>query len=90
MASVLIPSQLRPDAAGAAQLWVHGETVGEVLLELSRLHPALGRKVLDERGGVRRHVAVFVGDEDVRALDGLQTRCGERTEITLIPALAGG
>jgi len=90
VATVLIPSQLRPDAAGAARLGVPGRTVGEVLRELARMHPALGRKLLDERGGVRRHVAVFLGDEDVRALQGLDTPCAAASELALVPALAGG
>jgi adenylyltransferase/sulfurtransferase len=90
MATVLIPSQLRPDAGGAAQLVLPGATVGEVLSALARRHPALGRKVFDDQGGVRRHVAVFLGDEDIRALEGLETRCGERAELLLVPALAGG
>jgi molybdopterin synthase sulfur carrier subunit len=90
MATVLIPSALRPDAAGADRLSIPGGTVGEVLRELARLHPVLGRKVLDERGGVRRHVAVFLGDDDVRGLEGLATRCADRAEISLVPALAGG
>ena len=90
MATVLIPSQLRPDVGGAARLIVFGGTVGEVLGALARQHPALGRKVLDERGEVRRHVVVFLEDEDIRALDGLATACPDRAELSLVPALAGG
>jgi molybdopterin synthase sulfur carrier subunit len=90
MATVLIPAACRADTDGAARVDVAGSTVGEVLAGLGARFPALGARLLDARGAPRRHVAVFVRDEDIRSQQGLETPCGEREELLLVPALAGG
>ncbi|MEN9796924.1 MAG: hypothetical protein RL653_620 [Pseudomonadota bacterium] len=90
MATVLIPAACRADAGGAARVDVPGTTVGQVLEALATKFPALGARLLDARGAPRRHVAVFVRDEDIRSQQGLETPCGEREELLLVPALAGG
>lgn len=65
-------------------------TVGAVLDAVVAAHPAVGRRVRDETGAVRRHVNVFVGADNVRRLDDVDTVVPEGVELTLLPAVSGG
>jgi len=67
-----------------------GTTVGAVLDELAARFPAVGRRVRDEQGAVRRHVNVFVGMDNIRDLDGQDTPVGDGTEVSILPAISGG
>ncbi|HET6295469.1 MAG TPA: ubiquitin-like small modifier protein 1 [Kribbella sp.] len=90
---VKLPTVLRPFAGGAEQVDVAaaGEpTVGAVFAELERQHPALRRRLTDEQGVLRRHVNVFLGDDNVRDLDGLETRLSDGAELLILPSVAGG
>lgn len=87
--AVRIPTQLRPLAGGASELTVDGETVGEVLHALETAHPGFADRLFDENGGLRRFVNVFLGEEDVRFLDGLNTPVGNHG-LSIVPAVAGG
>jgi molybdopterin converting factor small subunit len=89
MPTVLVPTALRKLTSNQAEIKVAGATVGEVLRNLASLHPSLGGQIL-ENGKVRGFVNVFVGDEDIRFLDGDATSVKEDDEVTLIPAIAGG
>ena len=88
--TIAIPAPLRDLAGGRSEVEAEGATVGEVLRQLARDHPRLGERLLDEGGRVRRHVGVFLGEVELRELDGLSTpvRAGDR--IWLVPAIAGG
>jgi len=90
MATVRIPTQLRPLAEGAAEVEVEGSTVGEVLKALDATHPGFAARLFDESGTLRRFVNVFVADEDVRFADGLQTPVAPGQTVSIIPAVAGG
>ena len=87
--AVRIPTQLRPLAGGASELTVDGETVGDVLKALDAAHPGFGDRLFDESGALRRFVNVFLGEEDVRFLDGLNTPVGGQS-LSIVPAVAGG
>ena len=89
-ATVRIPTQLREVTGGAAEVRVEASTVGEALKALDGAHPGIGERLLDERGGLRRFVNVFLADEDVRFLDGLDTIVEPGQTISLVPAVAGG
>ena len=89
-ATVLLPGVLRAHAGGAHQVGVEGATVGEVLNALTTEHPALGRRLRDERGALRRFVNVYVGDTDVRDAQGLDTPVPDGAQITVLPSVAGG
>lgn len=89
MATVLIPTALRKFTGEQAEISVPGATAGEVLQALAAAHPALGGQILDN-GKIRGFVNVFVGDEDIRFLDGEATAVKADDEVTLIPAIAGG
>jgi sulfur-carrier protein len=88
--AVRIPTQLRPLAGGAKELSVEGTTVGEVLKALDAAHPGFADRLFDESGGLRRFVNVFLAEEDVRFLDGLNTPVAEGQTLSIVPAVAGG
>lgn len=90
MPSVRIPSALRGLTGGHADVPAAVATVREVIAELDRRYPGLAARVLDAAGGVKPFIRVFVGGEDIGARAGLDTPVGERDEVEIIPALAGG
>lgn len=90
MATVRIPTQLRSLADGASELRLDGATVGEVLAGLDAAHPGFGERLYDEAGTLRRFVNVFVDDEDIRFLQGVDTPLGEKAVVSIVPAVAGG
>ena len=87
---VRIPSQLRTLTGGAGEVSAEGTTVREVLKALEAEHPGIAGRVLDERGSLRRFVNLFVADEDVRFLDGLDTAVAGGQTLSIVPAVAGG
>jgi molybdopterin converting factor small subunit len=87
---VRIPTQLRSLTSGLGQIDAEGETVGQVLNDVNRLFPGFNERVFDEEGKLRRFVNVFLADEDVRFLDGLETPVKSDQVISVVPAVAGG
>jgi sulfur-carrier protein len=88
--TVRIPTQLRTLAGGASEIAVTGETVGEALQALDTAHPGFGERLFDDGGSLRRFVNVFVAEEDIRFLDGIDTKVGDGTVVSIVPAVAGG
>ena len=88
--TVRIPTQLRSLTAGQAEIAVDGATVGEALISAETAHPGLAGRLFDEDGQLRRFVNVFVADEDVRFLDGLDTEVEDGQTVSIVPAVAGG
>jgi MoaD family protein len=88
--TVKIPTQLRAAAEGESETRVDGTTVAEVLEHLYERHAELRDRISDETGSLRRFVNVYVGGEDIRFLDGLQTPVADGGEVTILPAVAGG
>jgi sulfur-carrier protein len=88
--TVKIPTQLRSAAGGEAEAEVDGKTVKDVLDELYARHGELRERLSDEDGSLRRFVNVYVAGEDIRFLDGLQTPVTDGSELTILPAVAGG
>jgi molybdopterin converting factor small subunit len=89
-ATVRIPTPLRSLTSGNAVVPVAPGPLGAVLRDLDAAHPGLGARVLDDSGALRRFVNVYVGDDDVRFLDGLDTEVGEGVTVSIVPAVAGG
>ena len=89
-ALVKIPTSLRKYTDGLDSVPVEGASVGEVLEGLRNRYPDLGGRLFDDKGGVRRFVNVYLGDEDIRFLDQLATAVPDDAEISIIPAIAGG
>ncbi|MHB1987330.1 MAG: ubiquitin-like small modifier protein 1 [Acidimicrobiales bacterium] len=88
--TVRVPSQLRTLTGGESQLSVPSGTVRAVIDSLDTAHRGLKARLLDEQGQLRRHVNVFVADEDVRYLDGLDTTIADGETVSIVPAVAGG
>lgn len=86
---VRIPTPLRTLTGGSDEVTAAGATVAEVIEDLERKYPGLRDRLLDEKG-VRRFINLFVGDEDIRFLDGLKTELKAGDTISIIPAIAGG
>jgi molybdopterin synthase sulfur carrier subunit len=87
--TVRIPTPLRTLTGGEEQVTIDGSTVQQVIENLEKAHPGMRDRLLDEKG-IRRFVNVYVGDEDVRFLDGLATALKGGEEISIVPAIAGG
>jgi len=87
---VRIPTQLRALAGGAGEVEVEGATVGDALKALDAAHPGFGERLFDEGGNLRRFVNVFMGEEDIRFLDGLGTAVPAGAVVSVVPAVAGG
>jgi cysteine synthase B len=87
---VRIPPTLRDAAGGAREVEVPGGTLRDVLAELVSRFPALGRQVLENGNGLAPYVNVYVDNEDIRTLDGLDTSVREGSTVILLPAMAGG
>jgi molybdopterin converting factor small subunit len=86
---VRIPTILRPYTAGEKLVSAKGATLQEVLNDLELNYPGMGERLIDE-SGLRRFINIYVNDEDVRFLSGLQSAIGENDSITILPAVAGG
>ena len=88
--SVRIPTILRTYTGGESEVSAEGGTLAEVLDDLDRNHAGIKGRIVDETGELRRFVNVYVGNDDVRFLDNLSTATPEGTQISVIPAVAGG
>jgi sulfur-carrier protein len=89
MPTIQIPTPMRAESGGLAEVAVSGETVLACLADLVAKHPGLNSKLFDA-GKLRPFVNVFVEEEDIRYLDDLDTAVTEKQVIALIPAVAGG
>ena len=81
---------LRPQTDGEAEVNVDGETVGEVLRSLAERHPATKEQLFSPEGELNRYVNIYLNDEDVRVLDGLDTGASDSDTVVILPAMAGG
>ena len=88
--TVRVPTTLRTLTGGDSEVQVDGATVGDVLSALEAKHPGISERILDDDGGIRRFVNVFLADDDVRFLDGLATPVPDGETVAIIPAVAGG
>ncbi|MGI8576650.1 MAG: MoaD/ThiS family protein [Nocardioidaceae bacterium] len=88
--SVRIPTILRSYTSGASEVSADGATLADVLDSLDGAYPGIRGRIVDEQGSLRRFVNVYVGNDDVRFLDGLTTPVDEGTQVSVIPAVAGG
>ncbi len=88
--TVRIPTILRSYTGGSSEVTADGVTLAEVLDDLEANHAGIKARVLDDAGEIRRFVNVYVGNDDVRFLDGLGSPTPDGTLISIIPAVAGG
>jgi sulfur-carrier protein len=90
MATIKIPPVLRASVGGEKEVDASGANVGEVLRDLASSHPATESQLFSPDGQLNRYVNVYLNDEDVRVLDGLDTNVGESDTLVILPAMAGG
>lgn len=88
--TVRIPTTLRPLSGGASTVQVEGTTLAEVLAALNAAHPGFSDRLVDQDGNLHKFVNIFVSDDDVRYLDGLNTKVPSGETVSIIPAVAGG
>lgn len=89
MPTIRIPTPLRTLTGGQDEVTADGNTIGALIEDLERRYPGVRDRLLDEKG-VRRFVNIFVGDEDIRFLEGLKTELKPTDHISIVPAIAGG
>ena len=90
MATVKIPPVLRAQTDGEAEVVAQGGTVGDVLRALAARHPGTGEQLFSGGGELNLYVNVYLNDEDVRVLDGLDTSVSDADTVVILPAMAGG
>jgi len=90
MAKIIIPTPLRKFTANQASFESPKASVAEAIGELTAAYPDLRRHLLGDDGKLRPFIKVYVGEEDIKVLEGEQTPVGEQTLISIIPAIAGG
>jgi molybdopterin synthase sulfur carrier subunit len=90
MATVRIPPVLRPQTGGQPEVEAAGGNVGEVLRALTAAHPGAEEQLFGPEGDLNHYVNVYLNDEDVRVLDGLETAVSDVDTVVILPAMAGG
>jgi molybdopterin synthase sulfur carrier subunit len=90
VATLKIPPVLRSSTGGESQVHADGSTVGQALNALAEAHPATKSQLFAEDGSLNRYVNVYLNDEDVRVLDGLDTPVKDSDTLVILPAMAGG
>ncbi len=90
MATIRIPPVLRPYVGGEKELNAEGSSVGQVLQSIAEEYPDTQSQLFGADGQLNRYVNVYLNDEDVRVLDGLETAVGARDTLVILPAMAGG
>ncbi len=88
--TVRIPTQLRELSGGAGEVALEAGRLTEVLGALETAHPGFRGRLFDDGGELRRFVNVFVAEEDIRFLDGLETEVTDGQTVSIVPAVAGG
>ena len=87
---VRVPTILRTYTGGDSEVTAEGATLGDLLEDLDQRYSGIKARILDDQGELRRFVNVYVGNDDVRFLDGLATATPDGTQVSVIPAVAGG
>jgi len=90
MATIKIPPVLRTSVGGEKEVGASGGNVGEVLRDLASSHPATESQLFSPDGALNRYVNVYLNDEDVRVLQGLDTAVSDGDTLVILPAMAGG
>ena len=88
--AILVPTPLRKYTDGQARVEVEAGTVGEALAALAARYPTLEKQLYDDAGALRSFVNVYLGDEDVRYLDGPETPLDAGATLSIVPSIAGG
>ena len=90
MSVLRIPTPLRPFTEGASEIEINGENVGMALEELTQRYPSLRKHLFTETGDLRSYVNLFINNEDIRHLQGVDTPIAAGDQLMIIPSIAGG
>lgn len=90
MAKLIIPTPLRKFTNNQGSINTNGSTVKDALSELTRQFPDLQKHIFDDQDNIRNFVRIYVGDEDIKALDAEKTKIDKDSVVSIIPAIAGG
>lgn len=90
MALVRIPTPLQSLTGNKGEVEAQGLTVIELIEDLEKNHPGLKSRICDDEGSIRRFVNIYVNDEDIRFLEGKDTKVEDNAEVSIVPAIAGG
>ena len=90
MATVLVPTPLRRLTGGQSKLTAEGENIGALLRAVDAQYPGIADRVFDADGNVKRFINVFLNDDEIRTLQGLDTPVGANDRVSIVPAMAGG
>ena len=90
MTVIRIPTQLRELTGGAGEVDLQGATVAELLAARNAAHPGFGERISEPDGSLRRFVNIFVAEEDIRFLEGIDTPVAPGEVVSIVPAVAGG
>jgi molybdopterin synthase sulfur carrier subunit len=90
MPTIKVPPVLRPQTDGESEVSVDGDSVGAALQALAERYPATREQLFSPEGDLNRYVNVYLNDEDVRVLDGLETSAADSDTVVILPAMAGG
>jgi len=88
--NVHIPTPLRRMTNNQAEVEVNASTIGELVENMEQAYSGIKEKLMDEEGEIRRYVNIYVNDEDIRFLDGIDTALSDGDSISIVPAIAGG
>lgn len=88
--TVKIPTPLRKLTNGETSVDTDGATIGAIVDSLEASYPGMKERLIDDEGGLRHFVNIYLNGEDVRYLDGLNSAVGDRDELSIVPAVAGG
>ncbi|HHZ97162.1 MAG TPA: MoaD/ThiS family protein [Flavobacteriales bacterium] len=90
MATLIIPTPLRKFTGGESIYTASASTVKELLVALYTSHDGIKKHLFDDEGELRSFIRVYLGDEDINELEGVDTKLEDRDEVSIIPAIAGG
>lgn len=90
MATIFVPTPLRRLTGGQSKVSIEASTISEVIEQLEAAYPGVKERLLDEDGEIKRFINVFVDGEEIRGLQGGNTTVGAQSEVSIIPAMAGG
>tara|TARA_B100001123_G_scaffold450834_1_gene624338 strand:- start:4163 stop:4462 length:300 start_codon:yes stop_codon:yes gene_type:complete len=90
MANVRIPSQLRDLVDGNKKLTVEAQSISTLIHEIDMMHPGFKKRIVDDTGDISSFVGIYVEGEDIRFLEGIDTELQPSSEVSIVPAAAGG
>jgi molybdopterin synthase sulfur carrier subunit len=90
MATVFVPTPLRRLTGGQSKVTIAAATINDIIAQLEASYPGVKERLLDEQGDIKRFINIFVDGEEIRALQGGDTAVSDNSEVSIIPAMAGG